>query len=171
MVKLLGDQFREWHDYPCSACDAWSIARVSEGSPVRFDPSPGMCLSPDEQRSDASERDYWVQVCTICLTASCWHAKHMCQDSRSAGVVLRKASELRALNLEHPGNYSRRTMRITYGGVDNVEVQDPPWSANGTFASTSAPPQTEPTLETLQADRDAVARIQSVQETRRKEAR
>jgi hypothetical protein len=54
--------------------------------------------------------DYWVVVCDKCLTASCWHGEHMCQESDRAGTVKKLASELRQLKLEHSDNFSEKRL-------------------------------------------------------------
>jgi hypothetical protein len=62
-------------------------------------------------------RDYLVTVCASCLTASCWHMEFPCEKARSADIVERKASDLRALGREHPGNYSPEKLVKVCGGV------------------------------------------------------
>ena len=54
------------------------------------------------------KRDYYVQVCSECLTAACWHGEHMCSSSDRASTVILRASELRKLKREHPSNYSQK---------------------------------------------------------------
>lgn len=51
--------------------------------------------------------DYDVTVCAECLTASCWHGEFMCQKAKYAGLVIKRASELRAMNREHSDNFNR----------------------------------------------------------------
>lgn len=43
-----------------------------------------------------------ITVCDACLQASCWQCEFMCDDSRSAGTVQMKRSDLEAKHLEHP---------------------------------------------------------------------
>lgn len=65
---------------------------------------------------DPSTRE--VTVCGACLTASCWHGEFMCEKSRTAKTVQRSVAELRALNREHPQNYSVRRVREACGEQD-----------------------------------------------------
>lgn len=46
-----------------------------------------------------------VTVCAACLTASCWNAEFMCDQSDSAGTVQMPVGELLHLALEHPSNF------------------------------------------------------------------
>jgi len=69
------------------------------------------------------ERDYYVTVCNSCLTASCWHGEFYCQRAKTAGTVEKLASELRALDAEHPDNYSRAKLLEVAGHVR--EPQEP----------------------------------------------
>lgn len=59
--------------------------------------------------------DYDVTVCAECLTASCWHGESMCQKAKYAGLVTKRASELRAMNREHPDYFSRDTIEAVTG--------------------------------------------------------
>lgn len=61
--------------------------------------------------------DYIVTVCDACLTASCWHYEFMCQRSQNAGTKEVRASELRALDKEHPDNFSREKLLRVEGRV------------------------------------------------------
>lgn len=65
--------------------------------------------------TDTAADDYTVIVCDACLTASCWHGEHMCQESPGAGIRHLSASTLRRLAFEHPSNYSRAKLREVYG--------------------------------------------------------
>ena len=67
-----------------------------------------------------SDDDYMVTVCAACLSASCWHYRHICERYRSAGTVERRASDLRKLGREHPDNYSRETLLKVCGSVREV---------------------------------------------------
>ena len=71
-------------------------------------------------RRKAMRQDYWVIVCDKCLTASCWHGEFICQQSQSAGVTKKLASELKALNLEHPSHYSRKKLIEVCGCVQHA---------------------------------------------------
>lgn len=64
--------------------------------------------------------DYYVDVCAECLTASCWHGTFMCERSRNADVVKRRASDLVALDLEHPSYFSRENLLRVCGAVREV---------------------------------------------------
>lgn len=59
--------------------------------------------------------DYDVTVCAECLTASCWHGEFMCQKAKGAGLVTKRASELRALDREHPDNFSCDNIELVTG--------------------------------------------------------
>ena len=56
-----------------------------------------------------------IEVCSECLTASCWHGEFMCDNSRSAGTELRTVYQLRKLNKEHPDSWSDETLNKIYG--------------------------------------------------------
>ncbi len=68
-------------------------------------------------------KDYWVTVCDRCFMAVCWHGVFSCQESQFAGTTRKRASELRQLNLEHPGNYSRSELLKVCGQVDEVNAE------------------------------------------------
>lgn len=51
---------------------------------------------------DPLNEDRLVTVCDKCLTANCWHGRHMCQYSDSAGTVDLPVSTLARLAREHP---------------------------------------------------------------------
>lgn len=59
--------------------------------------------------------DYPVTVCDACLQASCWHGEFMCERSRGAGTTVLMASQLRALDLEHPSNFSPSKIARVHG--------------------------------------------------------
>jgi hypothetical protein len=61
------------------------------------------------------EGDRVIVVCAQCLTASCWHGEFMCDGSDVAGITTRTASELDALNREHPEHYSAEKVRKVCG--------------------------------------------------------
>lgn len=65
----------------------------------------------------ASPRDYIVTVCSECLRASCWHWEFPCDKGQTAVTVMRRASQLRELNREHPDNYSPEKLMKVCGGV------------------------------------------------------
>jgi hypothetical protein len=46
-----------------------------------------------------------VTVCANCLRASCWQGIFYCDEYRTADVVEKPVSELRALGLEHPSYF------------------------------------------------------------------
>lgn len=56
-----------------------------------------------------------VTVCAECLTAACWHGQSMCDRSSTADIVQRSVDELRALDREHPDNWSAKRMAEIYG--------------------------------------------------------
>lgn len=56
-----------------------------------------------------------IQVCSACLTASCWHGEFMCDNSRGAGTVLKTVGELRRLTGEHPDNWASEKLIAIYG--------------------------------------------------------
>lgn len=64
-----------------------------------------------------TEPDYWVDVCSACRTASCWHCEFVCWNYRGAGIVAVRASELIAENNEHPSNFSREKLMAVCGSV------------------------------------------------------
>ena len=47
-----------------------------------------------------------IQICSECEKASCWHGEFMCSDARGADLILKTATELDKLNVEHKDNYS-----------------------------------------------------------------
>lgn len=59
--------------------------------------------------------DYPVTVCAECLTASCWHGEFMCERAKDARTTVMRASELRALDREHPSNFSPSKIRAVHG--------------------------------------------------------
>lgn len=56
-----------------------------------------------------------IEVCSECLTASCWHGEFMCLDSKKAGTVLKTVSDLRRFNQEHSDNWSDGKLDKIYG--------------------------------------------------------
>jgi len=66
-------------------------------------------------------RDYWVDVCDECYRACCWHGEDMCEEARYAGIIKKKASELRKLKLEHSSYFAKETLDRVCGGFDWVE--------------------------------------------------
>lgn len=62
-------------------------------------------------------KDYLVTVCAECLTASCWHGVFMCQQSAGADIKTLRASDLRALDREHPSHYSTAALVRVYGSA------------------------------------------------------
>lgn len=67
------------------------------------------------------KQDYYVEVCDACLRASCWHGIFMCDKARYAGTVVKRASELFALKLEHSDYYSENALLQVCGHIDYVE--------------------------------------------------
>lgn len=65
--------------------------------------------------------DYWVTVCEVCRTASCWHNKFLCERSATAGLVDVPASVLRTEDREHPTHYSRERVLAVCGEVKEVQ--------------------------------------------------
>ena len=63
----------------------------------------------------AREKDYWVTVCAACKKAYCWHCEFVCEDYKTAGTKTMLASELDAIGLEHPSNYSVETIEKITG--------------------------------------------------------
>ena len=49
-----------------------------------------------------AEKKKMITVCDHCLTASCWQAIFMCNESRNAGTLKKSVTELKKLKLEHP---------------------------------------------------------------------
>ena len=54
-----------------------------------------------------SREDRLVTVCSACLTVSCWQARFMCQRAQTANVERKTIRELRALDREHPSNWTQ----------------------------------------------------------------
>ena len=52
--------------------------------------------------------DRLVEVCAVCLTASCWHGEFLCEEWRTAGTLELSARELDKRGAEHPDNYSQQ---------------------------------------------------------------
>lgn len=69
-----------------------------------------------------AERDYYVEVCSACLCASCWHGEFMCQVSDNAGTRKMKASELRRMGLENEDRFSRERLMLVCGSVEECAV-------------------------------------------------
>lgn len=65
----------------------------------------------------------WITVCDKCLSASCWHGEFMCWESRSAGTVKKTESELDALHVEHPSNYSVEKVNRVCGSNEYTFVE------------------------------------------------
>lgn len=72
-----------------------------------------------DRKTDAvrKDEDWWVTVCSECLRASCWHMEFPCEKARYAGTAQRAASDLDALNLEHPSHYEPTKLERTNGRV------------------------------------------------------
>lgn len=51
---------------------------------------------------DRKPKERLITVCDRCLTANCWHGRHMCQDADIAGTLDLPVSALAALKREHP---------------------------------------------------------------------
>jgi hypothetical protein len=58
-----------------------------------------------------------VNVCSACLTASCWHGTFPCDSHKQAGLVERTVAELDAMGREHPSHYSVEKVREVCGAV------------------------------------------------------
>lgn len=56
-----------------------------------------------------------IEVCSECLTASCWHGEFACLDNKQAGTELKTVSELKRLNREHESNWSDENLNKIYG--------------------------------------------------------
>jgi len=65
-------------------------------------------------------KDYFVDVCDNCLTASCWHGEFLCDGSSNAGIKKVKASELLEKAKEHPDNFSIEKLMSVCGSIDYV---------------------------------------------------
>ena len=59
-----------------------------------------------------------VMVCDKCLRACCWYGEFMCDEARTAGLVIKQVGELRALNREHESYWSDEKMLEIYGTTD-----------------------------------------------------
>lgn len=81
------------------------------------------------------KQDYWVTVCDVCGTASCWHGELMCEDARLAGTSNVLASVLLKRGLEDRGNFSPKKLKKVCGhvsyvqGTENMDNKsnDKPW--------------------------------------------
>jgi hypothetical protein len=51
-----------------------------------------------------------ITVCSACLQSSCWQGKFYCDEYQTAGTVEKTRSELEALALEHPDNWTREPL-------------------------------------------------------------
>jgi hypothetical protein len=67
------------------------------------------------------KHDYYVEVCAVCFTASCWHGTLMCDKAETASTTRMTASKLHELGLEHPSNYSRARLLEVCGMVEEVQ--------------------------------------------------
>jgi len=56
-----------------------------------------------------------IEICSECLTASCWYGEFMCDEAREGGTIKKTVHELRELNLENEGNWSDERMEDIYG--------------------------------------------------------
>jgi hypothetical protein len=61
------------------------------------------------------ENNKIIEVCSECFRASCWHGEFMCDDSQSAGTVLKTVSELSSLGLENSHHYENEKLVAVYG--------------------------------------------------------
>ncbi len=52
-------------------------------------------------------RGEMVTVCSSCLQASCWQGIFFCNNAKTAGIVQKRAEELKKLNLEHPSYWGK----------------------------------------------------------------
>lgn len=65
-----------------------------------------------------SARDFenkLIEICSECLTASCWYGEFLCHNSLEAGTEYKTIAELHKLNLEHEENWSDKKMMSIYG--------------------------------------------------------
>lgn len=65
-------------------------------------------------------RDYWVEVCSACRRASCWHGEFYCEKAKTAGTILVKASALRRERNERPSFFTKSKVREVCGVVHEV---------------------------------------------------
>lgn len=65
--------------------------------------------------SEPNDQDRVVTVCSVCLTATCWHGEFYCDNHRKAGTVEKTVGELRQINAEHPSHYSVEKVREATG--------------------------------------------------------
>ena len=56
-----------------------------------------------------------IMVCAKCFRAICYHGEMFCDDALGAATAIKTVGELRALNLEHPDNWSQRVLTRVYG--------------------------------------------------------
>lgn len=71
------------------------------------------------------QRDYMVEVCNLCLRASCWHGYDLCDEAQGAGTDYRRASELRMLNREHARHYSPERIEEVTGSPPHWMEETP----------------------------------------------
>jgi len=45
----------------------------------------------------------------------------MCEEAHSAGIIQKRASELRKLDLEHPCHYSKKNLMKVCGDVQEID--------------------------------------------------
>lgn len=69
---------------------------------------------------DTIEPDWIVTVCANCLMASCWHGDFYCDEAQTAGLVDKKASELRALGHENRWHFSRERIQRVSGQMPEL---------------------------------------------------
>lgn len=96
---------REWDAASSGDADMGALP-WNKGQPaILWTPTPG---APE------IGADWWVTVCSACLTAICWHGEMYCDHAKNAGTAEKRASTLRALNREHPDNFSpEKIWRVT----------------------------------------------------------
>jgi hypothetical protein len=58
-----------------------------------------------------------IEVCNMCMTASCWYGEELCDKSRYAGTTVKTVAELRKLKLEHQSQWTNEKLMEVYGEV------------------------------------------------------
>jgi hypothetical protein len=56
-----------------------------------------------------------IEVCSSCLTASCWYGEFLCEESKNSYTELKTVADLRKLKLENEENWSDKKMTLIYG--------------------------------------------------------
>ncbi len=71
------------------------------------------CYYSPPQKKEEEEKK--IEVCDKCFKASCWYGEFMCDESQTAGTVIRTVKELRKLGLEHENFWSDEKFLEIYG--------------------------------------------------------